>query len=153
MEMMEIAQQDGVIQSVAARARSRVHPDEECGVTAFFEKRRVLRPLVLHDELARRIEVLRDERVEGPSLPGAMAVHDDDLGGRRIIKKKNRGVDLLRVELAHFIVQRLAAGRLFPLDDPGDTLHVRDDVNAHSSSLGRRRKHGKRTIHQTEEEL
>src|SRR6188472_1946746 len=46
-------------------------------------------------------------------------------------------VDLLRVELPPLLVERLAARRLLPLDDPGDALHVRDDVDAHASSLRR----------------
>ena len=37
-----------------------------------------------------------------------------------------------RVELAPLLVERLAAGRLLPLDDPGDALHVADDVDAHA---------------------
>ena len=44
-----------------------------------------------------------------------------------------------RVELAPFLVERLAARRLLPLHDAGDALHVRDDVDAHASSLRRSR--------------
>ena len=42
-----------------------------------------------------------------------------------------------RVELAALLVERFAARRLLPLDDPGDALHVTDDVDAHASSLRR----------------
>src|SRR5688572_19258071 len=83
------------------------------------------------------MEIFGDQRVERPTLAGAVAVHDDDLRRARRLRSANRGVDLLRVELAPFLVEPLAAGRLLPLHDPGDALHVRDDVDAHASSLRR----------------
>ncbi len=43
-------------------------------------------------------------------------------------------VDLLRVELAPLLVERLAAVDLLPLDDAGDALHVADDEDAHRGS-------------------
>ena len=98
-----------------------------------LEELRVLRPLVLDDELAVRVEVLGDEGVERPALPRAVAVHDDDLGRAGGLRAAHGSVDLLRVELAPFLVQRLAAGGLLPLHDPGDALHVRDDVDAHGT--------------------
>ena len=70
-------------------------------------------------------------------LSGAMAVHDDDLRRAGRLRAANGGVDLLRVELAPLLVQRLAAARLLPLHDAGDALHVRDDVDAHASSVRR----------------
>ena len=44
---------------------------------------------------------------------------------------------LADVEPASLVVERLAAGRLLPLHDPGDALHVADDVDAHASTLRR----------------
>src|SRR5215207_6520411 len=45
------------------------------------------------------------------------------------------GVDLLGIEAAALLVHLLAAGDLLPLDDPGDTLHVADDLDAHQRVL------------------
>ena len=129
-----------MIHDSVGRARAGVHPDEERGVAAALEEGGVLGPLVLDDELAVGIEILGDERVERPSLPGAVAIHDNDLGGARGFGAAHGRVDLLRVELAALLVQRLAAGRLLPLHDAGDALHVRDDVDAHGSSLRRSRR-------------
>ena len=63
-----------------SRSGASVHADEERGVAAGLQELRVLRPLVLDDELAVGIEVLGHEGVERPPLPRAVAVHDDDLG-------------------------------------------------------------------------
>ena len=112
-------------------ARARVHPDEERRVAALLEELRVLRPLVLHDPLAVGVELVRDQRVERPALACAVAVHDDDLRRAGGLRAAHARVDLLGVELAAFLVERLAAGDLLPLDDPGDALHVTDDVDAH----------------------
>ena len=115
------------------RARARVHADEERGVATFLQEARVLRPLLLHDELAGGVEQVRDQRVERPALPRAVAVHDDDLRGAGRLRAANGGVDLLGVEPAAFLVHRVAARRLLPLDDAGDALHVADDVHFHAS--------------------
>ena len=109
-----------------------MHPDEERRVAALLEDLGVLGPLVLNDPLAARVELLREQRVERPALPGAVAVHDDDLGGACGARASHGGVDLLRVELAAFLVERLAAVHLLPLDDSGDTLHVADHEDAHA---------------------
>src|SRR5207245_415817 len=82
-------------------------------------------PLFLHDELASRVEVFGNQRVERPLIAGAVAVHDDDLAGARHLRAAHGGVDLLGVELSALLIRRtLAARRLLPLDDPGDAFHV-----------------------------
>src|SRR6185437_7905418 len=93
---------------------------------------RVLGPLLLDDVLAGGVEQLVDERVEVPALARAVAVHDDDLGRPGGARAAHRGVDLLRVELAALLVHRVAARHLLPPDDPGDALHVADDVHLHA---------------------
>src|SRR5581483_4427769 len=122
---------DGVGEDAVGRAGHRVHADEEAGVAARLEEARVLRPLLLHDVLARRVEELRDERVEAPRPAGAVVVHDDDLRRAGRLRAAHRRVDLLGVEDAALLVELLAAGALLPLDDAGDALHVADDVDAH----------------------
>ena len=124
---------DGVVHDPVARARARVHADEERGVAAFLQEARVLGPLLLHDELAGGVEHVRDQRVERPALPRAVAVHDDDLRGAGRLRAANGGVDLLGVEPTALLVHRVAARRLLPLDDAGDALHVADDVHLHAS--------------------
>ena len=69
-----------MVHDAVSGTRPSVHADEERGIAAGLEELRVLRPLVLDDELAVGIEVLGHEGVERPPLPRAMAVHDDDLG-------------------------------------------------------------------------
>ena len=50
----------------------------------------------------------RQERVERPALARAVAVHDHDLARACRLRAAHGRVDLLRVELAPFLVQRLA---------------------------------------------
>src|SRR6266576_6999196 len=54
----------------------RVHPDEERGIATLLEQLGVLGPVVLHDELAVWIELVRNQGVERPLYAGAVAVHD-----------------------------------------------------------------------------
>jgi hypothetical protein len=63
-----------------------------------------------------------------------VAVHDDDLGRACRLRAPYRRVDLLRVELAPFVVGDVAgrAVRLLPLDDAGDALHIADDEDLHA---------------------
>ena len=72
----------------------------------------------------------------------AVAVHDDDLRRAGRLRAAHGGVDLLGVEDAALVVELLAAGRLLPLDDPGDALHVADHVNAHGGTITSRRGDG-----------
>src|SRR5262245_25794419 len=108
-----------------------MHGHEERRVAALLEELRVLRPLVLDDPLTVGVEQLRDERVERPPLSGPVAVHDDDLGRAGGLGAAHRSVDLLRVEPARLLVERLATLDLLPLDDARDTLHVADDEDLH----------------------
>ena len=110
-----------------------MHADEQRGVAALLEELGVLGPVVLDDPLAVGVEQLGNERVERQLLAGAVAVHDDDLGRSGRLRAAYGGVDLLGVELASFLVERRAAVRLRRLDDPGDALHVADDVDAHTA--------------------
>ena len=110
-------------------------PDEQRRVAPFLEEARVLRPVLLDDELAVGVQQIGHERVERPLLAGAVAVHDDDLGRAGRLRAADGGVDLLGVELPPLLVHRRAAGRLRPLHDPGDALHVADDVDAHRVTL------------------
>src|SRR6266540_6645959 len=126
---------DGVVEDAGCRPRAGVHADEERSVAPFLEEARVARPLVLHDELAGRIELVRDERIERPALARAVAVHHHDLGRAGRLGAPNSGVDLLRIEAPPLLVHRRAALDLLPLDDAGDTLHVADDVDSHPCSL------------------
>ena len=130
-EVEVVLTRDRVVEHAEARPGHRVHPHEERRVAALLEEVRVLGPVVLDDELAVGVEQLRLERVERPLLAGAVAVHDDDLGRARRLRAAHGGVDLLGVELAALVVERQAAARLGALDDPGDALHVGDDVDAH----------------------
>jgi hypothetical protein len=107
-------------------------PDEERRVAALLEERGVLRPLLLDDELARRVDQLRDQRVEAPALAGAVVVHDDDLGRPGGLGAPHGGIDLLGVEPPALLVHQVAADDLLVLHDPGDALHVADDVDAHA---------------------
>src|SRR5579862_3372428 len=113
------------------RPRHRMHPDEQCGVAALLEELRVLRPFALNHELAVGIEVGGQQRVERVVAARAVAVHDDDLGCSGGLRAAHSCVDLLRVELARLVVERLVAARLRPLDEPGDAFDVADDVDAH----------------------
>ena len=87
---------------------------------------------LLDDELAVGVEQVGHERVERPAAAGAVAVHDDDLGRTGRLRAAHGGVDLLGVEPPPFLVHRVAAARLLPLDDAGDAFHVADDVNLHA---------------------
>ena len=110
-----------------------MHRDEERCVAAALEEVRVLRPLLLHDELAVGVELLGNQRVERPVLPGAMAIHDDDLCCTRFLHTAHGSVDLFGVQLPALVVRDIAGGsvRLRPLDDPGDAFHVADDEDLH----------------------
>src|SRR5918996_2415755 len=123
---------DRVAHDAARRSRLGVHGDEERRVAALLQHLGVLRPLVLHDPLAVGVEELRDERVERPALARPVAVHDDDLVGARRLRASYCGVDLLGVELARLLVERLAAVHLLPLDDARDALHVADHEDPHA---------------------
>jgi len=58
-----------VVQDAVARARPRLHADEERRVASVLEELRVLRPLLLGDELAAGVEVVGKEGVERPAPP------------------------------------------------------------------------------------
>ena len=62
---------------------------------------------------------------------GAVAVHDDDLGGPRVEGPARRRVDLLRVEPPALVVERRPARDLLPVRDAGHALHVAHDQDAH----------------------
>src|SRR5918996_463748 len=131
-EIVVLAPRDRVAHDAARRPRLGVHGDEERRVAALLQHLGVLRPLVLHDPLAVVVEELRDERVERPALARPVAVHDDDLAGARRLRASYCGVDLLGVELARLLVERLAAVHLLPLDDARDALHVADHEDPHA---------------------
>jgi hypothetical protein len=126
-----------VVEHTLGSARARVHADEQRRVDALLQELRVLGPLVLDDVLAIGVELFRQERVEGVALAGAVAVHHDDLGAARGLRASHRRVDLMRVELAALLVERLARARLITLDDAGDPLEVADDEDLHPRSLSR----------------
>jgi len=81
------------------------------------------------------IELVGDERVEVEVTARAVTVHDDDLRCASGLRPANGGVDLLGVELAALVVERLVAARLSPPDDARHALDVADDVNAHVGTL------------------
>ena len=137
-EVLPLLPGDGVVEHAVRRAVHRVHADEERGVAARLEERRVLGPLLLHDELAVGVEQVGHERVERPAAAGAVAIHDDDLGRPRRFRAAHGRVDLLGVEAPALLVHRVAAARLLPLDDAGDAFHVADDVDLHGCSLSNR---------------
>ena len=124
---------DGVVHDAVGRAGHRVHADEERRVAALLEELRVLRPLLLDDEVAARIEQIGDQRVERPAPAGAVAVHHDDLARAAGERAPHGGVDLLGVEAGAIGVERLSARRLLPLRDAGDALHVAHDEDAHAA--------------------
>ncbi len=124
-----------MVQNARRRSRSRVHTDEKRSVAPLLEELRVVRPLVLHDPIAARVERLGEERVERPSLSGSMAVHDDDLGRAARASAPDDGVDLFGIELPPFLVERLATLDLLPFDDAGNALHVAHHDDAHFASL------------------
>ena len=126
---------DRVRKDAVARPGHRVHADEQRRVDALFEVLDVLGPLVLHDELAVGIELLRDQRVERPALACAVAVHDDDLRRARRLRAADGRVDLAGVEAAALLVHRVAARHLLPLDDAGDSLHIGDDEDFHGAKV------------------
>jgi hypothetical protein len=108
-----------------------MHPDQDRRVAAGRERTRVLRPLVLHDPLAARVEVLGQQRVERQVAARAVAVHHDHLDGAGVERAPHRRVDLLRVEAAPLLVQRAVMAHLRPPADAGDALHVGEHVDAH----------------------
>ena len=110
-----------------------VHADEERSVASLLEQLGVLRPVVLNHVLTSSIELVRDERVEGPLPACAVAVHDDDLGRACRTGTTHRRIDLLGVQLTPFVIRALLlrSVRLLPLDDPGDAFHVADDEDLH----------------------
>jgi hypothetical protein len=112
-----------------------VHRDEQRGVASLLENAGVLRPLLLNDELATGIELLRKKRVERPPLARAVTVHDHDLIRSGCDRAADGGVDLLRVQLSTFLVEGFAGGHLLPLGDPRHSLHVTNDEDAQSRSL------------------
>src|SRR5205807_888631 len=126
---------DGVGEHAVRRAGLRMHPDEERGVAALLEQLGVLGPVVLHDELAVRVELVGNEGVERPFLARAVTVHDHDVLRARGLRAAHGSVDLLGVELAPFVVRALLlrAVGLLPLDDARDALHVADDEDLHSA--------------------
>jgi hypothetical protein len=71
--------------------------------------------------------------MSSPCCP--VAVHDDDLRRAPGERAAHGRVDLLGVEAARFLEQRLAAVALLRLDDAGNALDVADDVDSHAYSL------------------
>ena len=126
---------DRVREHTVARAGHGVHADEERSVDAALEVLDVLRPFVLHDELAVRVELFGNQRVERPALTRAVTVHDDDLRRAGSLRAAHGRVDLAGVEAASLLVHRVAARHLLPLDDPGDALHVADDEDLHDAKV------------------
>src|SRR5205085_2966382 len=61
-EVLPLLAGNRVVHDALGRSGARVHADEERRVTALLEEARVLRPLLLDDELAGRVELFRDER-------------------------------------------------------------------------------------------
>src|SRR4051812_19587234 len=141
-EVLEVTARDGVVEHAFGRPGPRVHADEERGVDALLEELGVLRPLVLHHELAVGVEILGDQRVERVAAAGTVAVHRDDLGRAGGLGAAHGRVDLLGVELAALLEERRVTvrrrARLLALDDPGDALDVADDEDLHACSLARR---------------
>src|SRR5215218_2969178 len=126
---------DGVREDAVSRAGHRVHRDEQRRVDALLEVVDVLRPLVLDHELAGRVELLGDQRVERPPLARAVTVHDDDLGRAGSLRPADGRVDLAGVEAAALLEHRVPAVALLPLRDPGDALHVGHDENSHGPTV------------------
>ena len=116
----------------------RVLADEQRDVAALLEHLGVLGPLVLDDELAARVERLRDQRVERPVAARAVAVHHDDLGRAAGERAAHGRVELLGVEPPALLVAGLARAHLLPAADAGDALHVADDQDPHAASIGRK---------------
>jgi hypothetical protein len=104
-----------VIEHAVGRARHRVHADQQRGVASLLEELGVLRPLLLHDEVAARVELVGNQRVEGPALAGAVAVHDDDLRRTARERPPHRRVDLLGVEPRSLGMERLATRDIGPI--------------------------------------
>jgi len=107
-----------------------VHSDQQSRVDTALQIFDVLRPLVLDDVFAVRIEFLRHQRVERPPLTGAVTVHHYDLGRAAGLRPPDGGVDLTGVEPAPFLVHRVAAGDLVEPHDSGDAFHVGNDEDA-----------------------
>src|SRR5262249_39269789 len=126
---------DGVAHLGVRGAGHRVHADEERSVAAVLERARVLGPLALDDELAAVVEQVGPQRVEGQLTAGTVAVHDDDLGGPGSPRAADGRVDLLGVEGAALLVQRVARTDPAPVRDAGDALHVAHDEHAHGRQL------------------
>jgi hypothetical protein len=135
VEAVPLGAGHGVAHLAVARARHRVHADEERRVAAVLERTGVLRPLALDDELAAVVEQVGPQRVERLVAAGAVAVHHHDLGRTAGPRAADGGVDLLGVEGAAFLVQRIARPDPAPVRDAGDALHVADDEHAHGRQL------------------
>ncbi len=118
-------------QHAVGRPGARMHPDQQAGVAALLEQLGVARPGVMCDPVAVRVEQLGNQRVECPAATGAVAIHDDDLGGAGGLGAAHRRVDLLGVELAALLVHRRTTVDLLPHDDAADSLHVTHDQYAH----------------------
>src|SRR5436190_16221230 len=127
-EVLEVRAGDGVVHHAVRGPRPRVHADEQRRVDAPLQELGVLGPFVLDDELAVRVEVLGDQRVERVAVAGAVAVHHHDLGSAPGLGAPHGGVDLLGVEPAALLIERRVAlrARLLALDDPGAALDVAD---------------------------
>src|SRR5205085_11229188 len=96
-EVSPVEAGDRVGEHTFGGAGHRMHADEERRVAAGFEERRVAGPLGLDDELAGRVEVFGDQRVEGETLAGAVTIEYDDLGRAGGLRASDRGVDLLGI--------------------------------------------------------
>ena len=108
-----------------------MHSNEQGGVDAALEILDVLGPLILDDVLAVGVEFLRYQRVERPSLAGAVAVHHHYLGRAGGFRPADRGVYLTGVQPPALLVHRVSAGDLIEPNDPSHALHVGDDQDSH----------------------
>jgi hypothetical protein len=122
---------DRVAEHPVRRARHRVHRHHQGDVAAGLEHLRIATPGVVGNELARRVQFLRDQRVEVPILSRPVAVDDDDFRCPRGLRPADGGVDFLGVEAPALFVHRRAAVHLVPDHDPADAFHVRHDQNTH----------------------
>src|SRR5207248_404390 len=126
---------DRVVHHALPRPGARMHADEERCIAALRQEPGVVRPFLLHDILAGRVEQIGHQGVEVPWPARAVAIHDHDLGRTGGAGAPHRRIDLLGVEAAAFLVHLMPTGHLLPLDDARDAFHVANDVDAHHSSL------------------